>query len=144
MAEKIQYLAEFHNRYVTLKMKGSWGYNRSNATIITAISYIEELEVTDMKALNEDMTKLKTPLLYGIDKYGRELEIPIDRILEVTFLDTKDQSLLKGLTWLQNAWANLDMQAIEENESLKEMLDNNKKRYDELIAKGVTVYERRG
>lgn len=146
MAEQqtIQYLAEFHNRYVNLKMKGTWGYNPRNITMLTATSYIEELEVTDMKSFDDEGKKLPSQLIIGTDRYGRYLEIPVDRILEVAFLDTKDQSRLKGLVWLENALKNLDMESIKDNKALKEMIDKSKEEYDKLIAKGVTVYQRRG
>jgi hypothetical protein len=142
--ERITYLAQFHNRFVDIKMKGSWGYNRSNATIITAVSWIEELEVTNLKSFDDEGNKLPSQLVIGTDKYGRELEVPVNRMLEVSFLDTKDQSILKGVVSLKQGFANIPKEQIEENEVLKRMMEENRLRYDELLTKGVTLYERRG
>lgn len=142
--ERITYLAQFHNRFVDIKMKGSWGYNRSNATILTAVSWIEELEVTNLKSFDDEGNKLPSQLVIGTDKYGRLLEVPVDRMLEVSFLDTKDQSILKSVTQLKKAFAEIPSDKIAENEALVKMVEENRLRYDELLTKGVTLYERRG
>lgn len=142
-------LIDFHNRYVDLKMKGTWGYvnpelKAKGFAMMTAESYIEEFEVKTTKVFDDEGKNLKSPLLIGTDKYGRELEVPTDRILAVGWLDTQEQARLKALTWLQEGYSDLPIEALEGNELLQKMVTDNQKMYDELIAQGVTLYQRRG
>jgi hypothetical protein len=78
----------------------------------------------------------------GTDKYGRELEVPCDRIIAVGWLDTPEQAQLKALTWLIDAYSNIPVEALKDNDVLANMIMENQKQYDELIAKGVTLYQR--
>lgn len=133
-------MADFHNRYVNLKMKGTWGYNPSNISILTAESYIEELEVTDTKVLDSEGEVLKVFILMGVDKYGRELEIPMDRVLAVGFIDTKEQSRLKGLTSVVKNFDKVS-QEVKETPAFQ-MFQEMKDDYDELVASGVKLYQR--
>lgn len=138
-------LVDFVGRYVDLHMKGTWGYNPRNVAIITAESYIEEFHVTDVTALDRETGKeLKSPLIIGTDKYGRELNVPIDRILAVGWLDTKEQSSLYACKKLLDGYDNVTRDVIDSNDFLSKMYAETQARYDELVAKGVTPYQRRG
>lgn len=133
-------MADFFNRFVNLKMKGTWGYNPSGISILTAESYIEELEVTDTRVLDENGEVLEVFLLIGVDKYGRKLEIPMDRVLAVGFLDTKEQGRLKGLKSILANYDNIP-QETKEHPAFK-MIQEMKDDYDDLISSGVKLYER--
>lgn len=140
-------LIDFHNRHADFLMKGTWGYvdpelRARGFAMLTAESWVEELEVSTTKVLDDNGDSLPTPLICGTDKYGRYLELPIDRILGFDFLDTEEQGRLKALAWLQDAYSKVPMDAIEDNEHLKKMIQDSKKNYDELIANGVTLYQR--
>jgi hypothetical protein len=133
-------MADFHNRFVNLRMKGTWGYNPSGISMLTAESYIEELEVTDTRVLDENGERLEVFILVGVDKYGRELEIPMDKVLAVGFLGTKEQARLKGLTSIVAGFDSFPQEVKDSPafEMFKEMKDD----YDKLIASGVELYQR--
>jgi hypothetical protein len=133
-------MADFHNRFVDLKMKGTWGYNPNGITMITAESYIEELEVTDTKVLDDNGETLEVFILIGIDKHGRTLEIPMDRVLAVGFLGTKEQARLKGLTSIVASFDNIPQETkdLPVFKMFQEMKDD----YDALLASGVKLYQR--
>lgn len=135
-------LIEFHNRFVDLHMKGTWGYNPHNIAMLTAESYIEEFEVKTTKVFDDDHNELPTPLLVGTDKYGRDLEVPCDRIIAVGWLDTPEQARLKAVMWLKETYDNIPSEALEENERVRELVNDVQKVYDELTAQGVTLYQR--
>ena len=134
-------LIDFHNRVCDIEMEGTYGYNPSGATILTAVSYVEELEVAGTDVFDENGNELPSPVVRGIDKYGREMVLPIDRILAVGWLDTEEQAKLKSLTWLIDAWSQ-----IPNLESVSPRLHEDYQRYtaerDELLAQGVTLYKR--
>lgn len=134
-------LADFHNRVVDFKMKGTYGYNPTNATILTAVSYVEELEVTRTACFDDDGNELKSPIICGIDKYGREMVLPLDRILACGWVDTKEQSRLKGLeTLIQTFGAIPNLQEV--SPKFYDDLQGFIAERDELVAKGVKLWER--
>lgn len=140
-------LIEFHNRFVDLQMKGTWGYvdpelKARGFAMVTAESYIEEFEVKTTKVFDDNHNELPTPILVGTDKYGRELEVPCDRIIAVGWLDTPEQARLKALKWLLDAYLEMPIEVLKGNDTLANMVMENQKQYDELIAKGVTLYQR--
>lgn len=140
-------LIEFHNRFVDLHMKGTWGYvepelRERGFAMLTAESYIEEFEVKTTKLFDDNHNQLPTPLLVGTDKYGRDLEVPCDRILSVGWLDTPEQARLKAVMWLKENYSQLPVNAVEDNETIKKMVEDTQKVYDELTSQGVTLYQR--
>lgn len=135
-------LVDFTNRVADFKMKGTYGYNPSGATILTAVSYVEELVVTGTEVfLDDNGEHLKSPVIKGIDKYDREMVLPIDRILAFGFIDEKEQARLKGLEYLIESFGsipNLETISPKLYEDLQEYIAER----EELIASGVTLYER--
>jgi hypothetical protein len=141
MANQTIRLVDFTNRVCDFEMKGTYGYNPSGASILTAVSYVEELVVTGTEVFDEDGNNLPSPVVKGIDKYGREMVLPIDRILAVGWLDTKEQGHLKALESLIPSFEsipNLDTVAPELFQNLQDF----KAQRDELIEQGVTLYQR--
>lgn len=142
-------LADLSNRYVDLKMKGTWGYvdhelKDSGFAMVTAESYIEEFKVEDIRCIDEDSNKLDVPVLIGTDRYGRELTVPTDKILAVGWLSTVDQRRLESALWLLDSFSEIPRENVIGNEKLEEMIEDSKAVVDELTAKGVRVYERMG
>jgi hypothetical protein len=136
-------LIDFHNRVADFEMKGTYGYNPSGVTMLTAKSYVEELVVTDTKVFDSEGNKLPTPVIEGVDKYGRAMVLPIDRILAVGFCDTEDQARLKSLTYLMDMYGNAKGVLEEDHPFFKDYQDV-KVKYQELLDKGVTIYQRKG
>jgi hypothetical protein len=141
MANQTIRLVDFTNRVCDFRMKGSYGYNRSGATILTAESYVEELVVTGTDVFDSEGNTLPSPIVKGIDKYGREMTLPIDRILAVGWLDTKEQGSLKSLNSLIESFSaipNLEEVSSDLYHDLQTFIQQR----DELVANGVTLYQR--
>jgi hypothetical protein len=136
-------LIDFHNRVADFEMKGTYGYNPSGITMLTAKSYVEELVVTNTRVFDDEGGKLPSPVIEGVDKHGRAMVLPIDRILAVGFCDTEDQARLKSLTYLMDMYGNAKG-VLEDDHPLFKDYKKIKEQYQELLDKGVTVYQRKG
>jgi hypothetical protein len=141
-------LIDFHNRVADFKMKGTYGYvepslRERGFAMLTAESYVEELVVTDTKVFDSEGNKLPSPVIEGVDKYGRAMVLPIDRILAVGFCDTEEQGRLKSLTYLMDMYGNAKG-VLEEDHPLFKDYKQTKEMYQELLDKGVTIYQRKG
>nr|WP_173026402.1 hypothetical protein [Aeromonas sp. Ne-1] len=138
---------DLYGRFINLHMKGTWGYVKPELkaigfTMLTADSYIEEFEVKDFKVLDSETGEtLPHTVLIGEDKYGRELTVPVNRIISVNVLDTDEQKQLKNLNILINTYSAID-NLKEKNSELYADLEKFIKDREELLSKGIKVYER--
>ena len=135
-------LIELHNRYADFRMKGTWGYvkpelKEQGFVMMTAESTVEEFKVNRVDVVNENEIYIE-----GVDRYGRELRLPHERILSVYLLDTAEQAKLIGLEYLVETYAEL-VQHIAEDSSWHEDFKNYTNMRNELIEKGVKPYQRK-
>jgi hypothetical protein len=140
-------LIDFHNRVVDVKMKGTYGYvepslKERGFAMLTAESYVEELVVTDTKVFDSEGNELPSPVIEGVDKYGRHMTLPVDRIIAVGFCDTKEQGRLKSLTQFMDMYGNAKGILEEDHPLFKDYKDIRDK-YKELLDKGVEIYQRK-
>lgn len=135
------------NRVLNITMEGSYGYMKKSlrdagAAMLTARSTVREFDITDMKEVDHPHFG-RTHCLIGTDYYGRELQLPVNRVRGFDECDTEEQGRLKGLNWLLKTYkefASPDMtpeQTAAIDEHFKEFVD----KQAALVAAGVELYE---
>lgn len=134
-------LIELHNRYADFRMKGTWGYvdpelKKQGFAMMTAESTVEEFKVNRVDVQNGEIH------VEGVDRYGRELRLPHERILSVYLLDTAEQAKLLSLESLIGTYSQL-VEHVDADSTWGKDLEEFKAQHTELIQKGVTPYQRK-
>ena len=133
-------LFEMSNRFFDMKVRGTWGYNPNNVTMLTDSSWVEEFYLRRSVIEDGEM------MMHGEDKYGRELKIPAERVLGISFLDKPEQKTLRLVTDLLDTYELGAKRAKEKGyEYPQELVDEVARltvEKNNLIEQGVELYQR--
>lgn len=133
------------NRVVDFTMKGSYGYQtkrfgESGGSIITAESTVYEFQVDKLEIVDLPHWGKKFCFI-GTDYYGREMSLPVDRVLAMSFKDTEDQGRYRGLTstldLFENSIKDLDKASKRHaKDTFEQVYDI----FNDLKEKGIEIY----
>jgi hypothetical protein len=135
------------NRVLDITMEGTYGYmpkaqRDMGMVLLTAQSTVREFAITEMQEVDLPHHG-KTHCLIGTDYYGREMQLPVNRVKGFTECDTSEQGHLKGLNWLIQTFVENRNPALSPAESaavdafFKEIEDKRAA----LISAGVVEYD---
>jgi hypothetical protein len=134
------------NRVLDITMEGTYGYmpkaqRDMGMVLLTAQSTVREFAITEMQEVDLPYHG-KVYCLIGTDYYGREMQLPVNRVRGFSECDTYEQGRLKGLNELLRMY--IETMRAAEPEAAAAM-DGYFREYvlrrDELVAAGVVEYE---
>jgi len=126
------------DRVMDVRVRGSYGYlpqelRERGDVVLTAESTVQEFLLREADLDDDD----GSIYLVGTDYYGRELRIPVDRVVYVTPKSTLDQAQLARLNSILSNPVTAEEQ---DSEPFRNLMEFFKDMRDRLVAAGVTEY----